>query len=210
MTVTVQLTYAGSDTNYFSLYSDYNAFASPYVTGIPRASLLAGYTTSFIPDGSTIVRVKSNGTCVNATDFIIQNNTTTTTTTAPPYYALYLSYNTTTSQFTLAATIAPTQLVKITNVLTTEMHGLNSCNRGDLQGTATINANSLVLNPATISTTQYENSHTGSWMSGSFYKFNTLPVQIQVGTGTPTYYNNGDTVPIGGHYYNLVISKTCL
>lgn len=66
MTVTIQLTTAGTDTGPFNLYSDIDGYISAFATGITRTTLLTGYTSSAVPNGSGVIRVKSNnGVCTN-------------------------------------------------------------------------------------------------------------------------------------------------
>lgn len=91
MTVLITLTVAGADTGPFDLYSDVDGFVSAFETGVVKSSLLAGYSSSLVPNGATIIRVKSTGTCVNFIDIPVipitpTTTTTTTTTTAfvPP------------------------------------------------------------------------------------------------------------------------------
>lgn len=68
MTVTITLTTAGADTGPFDLYSDVTSFTSAFDTNVPKSSLVAGFTTSNVPDGTTIVRVVSTGECKNHID----------------------------------------------------------------------------------------------------------------------------------------------
>jgi hypothetical protein len=96
MTVLITLTTAGTSTGPFSLYSNVDSYSTPFVTGVSRSSLLAGYTSTVVPNGTTIVRVMSTGTCTNYTDISVvpcstttttstsTSTTTTTTTTVPP------------------------------------------------------------------------------------------------------------------------------
>lgn len=84
MTVLITLTTAGSSTGPFSLYSNVGSFSVPFETGVSRSSLLAGYTSTLVPNGTTIIRVMSTGICTNYTDISIVPCTTTTTTTVPP------------------------------------------------------------------------------------------------------------------------------
>lgn len=87
MTVFIQLTTAGTDSG-----PTYDLFSSPtgtvytlFAAGITKSTLLAGYTSTAVPDGSNLIRVKSNGpVCTNNLDLIIFSGTTTTTTTAVP------------------------------------------------------------------------------------------------------------------------------
>ena len=102
MTVLITLTTAGSSTGPFSLYSDTNSYSTPFETGVAKSSLLAGYTSTLVPSGTTIIRVMSTGTCTNYIDISVvpcttttttsstSSTTTTTTTTAAPCQQIYL------------------------------------------------------------------------------------------------------------------------
>ena len=84
MTLTITLTTAGADTGPFLLYSDATGFAAPFETGVTKIDLEAGYTTSMVPIGTTIIRVMSEGICINYIDIIVTTTTTTSSTTFPP------------------------------------------------------------------------------------------------------------------------------
>lgn len=81
MTVLLTLTIAGIDTGPFDLYSNLDFYTIPFETGISKIDLQAGYTSTVVPDYTSIVRVKSEGDCVNYTDIVLMNTTTTTTST---------------------------------------------------------------------------------------------------------------------------------
>jgi hypothetical protein len=81
MTVLITLTIAGADSGPFDLYSDLDGYTSAFESGVPKASLLAGYASALVPDYTNIIRVKSNGDCVNYIDIPLPGYTTTTTTT---------------------------------------------------------------------------------------------------------------------------------
>jgi len=84
MTVEIVLTLAGADSGPYSLYSNDDGFITPFETNVPKASLESGYTSILVPDGTTTIRVQSEGPlCTNFIDLVI-SGTTTTTTTAPP------------------------------------------------------------------------------------------------------------------------------
>lgn len=84
-TILIVLTSAGADTGPFNLYSDVDGYVTPFETGVPKASLLAGYVSILVPDGATIIRVMSDSAfCTNYQDFSIIFTTTTTTTTETP------------------------------------------------------------------------------------------------------------------------------
>lgn len=82
MTVLITLTIAGSDTGPFDLYSDVDGFVVPFETNVPKASLIAGYTSSLVPNGAVLIRVTSDSVCTNYIDLIIGATTTTTTSTS--------------------------------------------------------------------------------------------------------------------------------
>jgi len=85
VTVTITLTTAGTDTGPFNLYSDVDGFVSAFETGVSKAALLAGYTSTLVPNGTTIIRVMSvNALCTNFIDIIVDGECTTTTTTILP------------------------------------------------------------------------------------------------------------------------------
>lgn len=80
MTVLITLTTAGTNTGPFDLYSDVDGYLVPFETLVPKASLVSGYVSTLVPNGTTIVRVKSNSVCTNFIDITISLVTTTTTT----------------------------------------------------------------------------------------------------------------------------------
>lgn len=82
MTVLITLTIAGTDSGPFDLYSNLDGYISAFESGVPKASLLAGYPSSLVPDFTTIIRVRSNnGLCTNYIEIPVEEPTTTTTTT---------------------------------------------------------------------------------------------------------------------------------
>jgi hypothetical protein len=127
MTVLITLTTAGSSTGPFSLYSNADSYSVPFETGVSKASLLAGYTSTLVPTSTTIIRVMSTGTCTNYTDIPIvpcttttttSSSTTTTTTTAAPCQQIFLYPSNATAcahlgsltQFDTDNALAPTRL----------------------------------------------------------------------------------------------------
>lgn len=92
MTVLITLTTAGADTGPFDLYSNIDGFTSAFETGVDKALLLGGYSSSLVPDGTSVIRVMSNGVCVNYIDLVLitttttTSSTTTTTTTIAPNF----------------------------------------------------------------------------------------------------------------------------
>lgn len=65
MTVVITLTTAGTNTGPFNLYSNVDGFTSAFATGISKSALLAGYTSTAVPNGATIIRALSTGTDCN-------------------------------------------------------------------------------------------------------------------------------------------------
>jgi len=78
MTVLLTITNLGADTDYFDLYSDLDGYTTPFETNVSKASLLAGYTSTLVPDYSNFVRVQAKNKCVNYIDI------TLSTTQQPP------------------------------------------------------------------------------------------------------------------------------
>jgi hypothetical protein len=72
MTVLITLTTAGADSGPFDLYSDLDGFTAAFETGVAKVDLLAGYPSALVPDGTTIIRVKSNNSlCTNYIDIFV-------------------------------------------------------------------------------------------------------------------------------------------
>jgi hypothetical protein len=102
MTVLITLTTAGSDTGPFDLYSDVDGFVVHFENNVPKASLVSGYTSSLVPNGTIVIRVKSDSICTNYIDLIVGGGTTTTTTSTST------STSTSTTTTTTTTTAAPT------------------------------------------------------------------------------------------------------
>lgn len=82
MTVEITLTLADADATTFDLYSNVDSFGIPFETGVPVASLTAGYTTALVPDGTTVIRVQNvSASCSNFIDLVLTTTTTTTVST---------------------------------------------------------------------------------------------------------------------------------
>lgn len=85
MNVLITLTTAGADTGPFNLYSNVDNYTTAFETNISKGILVAGYTSTIVPPGTTAVRVWSMGICANYVDITltVPATTTTTTTSAP-------------------------------------------------------------------------------------------------------------------------------
>lgn len=98
MTITITLTSAGSDSGPFDIYGNSTGAFVLITSGVSKLSLTSGYTTT-APDGTTVVRVQSTGTCTNYQDIPVQTTTTTVApTTQPPgelcfYYDAVVAVN---------------------------------------------------------------------------------------------------------------------
>jgi hypothetical protein len=84
MNVLITLTTAGADTGPFNLYSNTDSYVTAFQTNIAKSLLVAGYTSTVVPAGTTTVRVKSTGLCTTYVDLLITGSPTTTTTTTAP------------------------------------------------------------------------------------------------------------------------------
>lgn len=86
MTVNITLTIAGTDTGPFNLYSNTDTYGVPFAIGISRSILETGYTSTMVPDGTTIVKVLSTGECTTDTyaNIVLLPVTTSTTTSLTP------------------------------------------------------------------------------------------------------------------------------
>ena len=97
MTILITLTTVGIDCSTFDIYSNVDGFLSAFETDIPKGSLLTGFSSANVPDGTTIIRVKAKGLCSNYIDITLPTITTTTTTS---------STSTTTTTTTIIPSIA--------------------------------------------------------------------------------------------------------
>ena len=84
----ITLTTAGTGTGPFDLYSNANGYSTPFESNVPKNLLVAGYTSTSVLPGTTIIRVQSTSVgCPNYVDISvvgITTSTTTTSTTAAP------------------------------------------------------------------------------------------------------------------------------
>ena len=78
MTVFITLTLAGANVGPFNLYSNVDGYVTAFESGVSSASLLAGYASSLVPDGTTTIRLLSTGECNNYFDIVVDTPTTYT------------------------------------------------------------------------------------------------------------------------------------
>ena len=81
MNVLITLTTAGADTGPFNLYSNVDNYTTAFETNISKGILMAGYTSTIVPPGTTAIRVWSMGICANYVNITLTVPATTTTTT---------------------------------------------------------------------------------------------------------------------------------
>lgn len=142
MIVTIILTTAGTDTGPFNLYSDVDGFVSAFETGVSKAALLAGYTTSLVPNGTTIIRVMSaNILCTNFIDIVIGGECTTTTTTSSTSSTTSTTSTTSSTSTTTSSstTTSTTTEVPPTTTTTTTTEAPLDCTEYNVVGTPSIN-----------------------------------------------------------------------
>lgn len=65
-TAYISISNAGVDATVFNIYSNTDGYTTPFVTGVPKATLIAGITVNTVPDGTTTCRVTANcGTSID-------------------------------------------------------------------------------------------------------------------------------------------------
>lgn len=139
ITVSITLTIAGVDTGpTFSLFSNTDSYATAFATGVTKAALQAGYISTVVPDGTTIVRVFSPGTCNTYVDLNVLTSTTTTTTIATP----------TTTTTTTTSSVTTTTTTTISPPAPTSIRVVDSLN-----SSAPVSCDGTV--PPTTGTTYY-------------------------------------------------------
>jgi hypothetical protein len=103
--VILKISSAGEDVSEFDLYSDSDSFSVAFEEGIPKSALVAGYTSSLVPDDATEIRLTAIGVCSGSVTSSIDDseflsNPPTTEPTIELYYTLnscipgYPSYST--------------------------------------------------------------------------------------------------------------------
>ena len=201
MTVLITLTTAGTNTGPFNLFSDVDGFTSAFETGVSVVSLTGGYTSYLVPNGTTIIRVMSDGQCTNYVDIQINLTTTTTTTIANPEfsYLVFDNYESGIFTFTLSSPIYST-------AITITSAGVNGFAAADCSGEYNqfdnIGVTSLIINAG---------ANTGSVLGNtpmtpaslSWVRIDSIFID---GYGE---FGNGDTLTIDGTLVTVVISNVC-
>ena len=137
MNVTITLTSAGAGTGPFDLYSDLDGYIVPFETGVPKSSLVAGYTSTIVPDGTQTIRVQSIGVCSNYIDINISGlpspTPTQTPTVTPTITPTETPTNTPTETPTNTPTETPTPTPTATPVTPGGTHLLRTEDNANLQ-----------------------------------------------------------------------------
>jgi hypothetical protein len=123
------------DAGPFNLFSDADGYVNSFETNLPASTLEAGYTTTLVPSGATIIRVVSAGICTNYIDIPINFITTTTT-----------SSSTSTSTTTSTTTVIPTTTTTSSSTSTSTSTSTSSTSTSTTTSTTT-------APPTTTSTT---------------------------------------------------------
>ena len=174
MTVEIQLTTVGIDSTTFDLYSNVDGFTIPFVGGLSAAIMLAGYTSTVVPDFTTIIRVQSTGTkCSNFIDIILATTTTTTTTLTPTTTTTTtIEPTTTTTTTTLEPTTTTTTTTTLEPTTTT-----SSTTIAPTTTTTTTNGSKLILD-------NNSNSNTIENVTGTNW---TISIGTPTGPGVTTF-----------------------
>lgn len=109
--VIITLTDLGGLVGPFDLYSNLDGYTTPFETNIPASSFVYGYYTTSLPYGTTIIKVKSDGGCINFLNLEIAGLPTFTPT----------ATNTPSPTATLPVTPSNTPSITPTNTMTPTM-----------------------------------------------------------------------------------------
>jgi len=190
MTVTITLTLAGSDTGPFNLYSNVDGYTSAFQTGVPRGTLVAGLTTSTVPDGTTGILVRSTGVCQRDLYLNVAGAPVTTTTT------------TSSTSSTTSTTTTSTPLSCITG----DRNAIATCSGGEIaQFTIAVGYQAAVIPGGYY----YSGSGTRSYSAyitdatDSAILYSLTYTQTGSTPGTWTTFNTNNTLPAGTYHLRL-------
>jgi hypothetical protein len=198
MNVLITLTTAGADTGPFNLYSNVDNYTTAFETNISKGILVAGYTSTIVPPGTTAIRVWSMGICANYVNITLTvPATTTTTTTSAPVGTT----TTTTTAAPVATTTTTTTYVGPATTTTTTTYV------GPATTTTTTTAPSTTTTTTTSSGTTSTTSTTSTTTTSIFVSCE----QWQNDTleeATITYTPCGSGTPVSG-YALATTSSVC-
>jgi hypothetical protein len=198
MNVLITLTTAGADTGPFNLYSNVDNYTTAFETNISKGILVAGYTSTIVPPGTTAIRVWSMGICANYVNITltVPATTTTTTTSAPvgttttTTTAAPVVTTSTTTTYVGPATTTTTTTRPVTTTTTTTSGG------GGTTTTTTTAAGTTSTTSTTSTTT------TSIFVSCQQWRNDTLE------EATITYTPCGSGTPVSG-YALATTSSVC-
>lgn len=180
MTVLITLTTAGTDSGPFNLYSDLDGYTSAFATGVSKSALVAGYSSSAVPDYTSIIRVLSTGVCTNYIDITLGTTTTTTSS----------------STSTTTTTVAPT-----TTTTTTGTPGpITVQNNAALAG-PTINSLVPLISWTSFTLSNFPVQSEGDFITGTHSAFTgfldvvctvSIPSRVQISKNGVPYACTGD------------------
>ena len=199
MTVLITLTIAGSDTGPFDLYSDVDGFVVPFENNVPKASLVSGYTSTLVPGGATIIRVKSDSICTNYIDLIIGATTTTTTSTST---STTTSTSSTTTTTTTAAVPTEYRLYAYADISLGQNRGDACAGTYPLPSGSPQTVYAASSNPLFV--TQFFNSVVGSTLIGPWPNVPTPGDIVSFSTATDTATKYTGYVDASGNITSIV------
>ena len=226
-TVTITFTLAGSDVGPFDLYSDADGYITPFATGISAADLLAGYTSTVVPDASTTILARSTGICTRDLYMPIvgapttsttstsstSTSTTSTSTTAIPTSILSISFTGPSfggPTWTFSLTNPVSDFLKIENLLVTG-YDTAGCTGTDIDSFQMTTNPSIITAGSTLATTtgslesNPSNRPSVKSQSISLIGGSVQQALIAIGGGSLITYNSGDTFMVGSTVVTLHI-----
>jgi hypothetical protein len=109
----------GGDAGPFDLYSNVDGYSIAFEMNVPILDLIAGYTSTLVPDGTTTIRVVSIGICTNYIDIPINLIPTTTTTSSSTSTSTTTSTSTSSTSTTTSTSTTATPTTTSTSTSTT-------------------------------------------------------------------------------------------
>lgn len=216
MNVLITLTSAGTDTGPFNLYSNVDNYTTAFETNISKGILVAGYTSTIVPPGTSAIRVKSMGICTNYVDITLvvpstttttttRASTTTTTTTAVPSPStttsttttVYVGPSTTTS--TSTSTTTTTAYVGPSTTTTTSTSSTSTSTTSTSTSTTTTTA---YVGPSTTTTTSTTTTGTPlQWYQ--ITRCDTLAIEYSASYTPGTFALNDRVTDFGLNVYTV-------
>ena len=212
MNVYIQLTSAGTNTDYFNLYSDVDGYITPFEQNISRIKLLNGFTSVLVPTDTTVIKIQSSGDCAS---YVFISVTPTTTTTSTSTTTTTSSTTTTTTSSTTTTTTTTLPPTTTTTTTTTGLPVQTMLIARSLDGTTHVSVTLMcgvdyndvsIVDLDTVQVVYFASSSSVPVMSNNLYIDSglTIPFTLSDGTwwGAVTNWNT-NTV----YDYNIIISS---